>query len=962
MTRKLVIVGALAALLAIVSCTDRGLSEVEQRSDTALARQLNGFSRPLIAGEEGLVAALPMVSVRSQVLQLTTDGARPLTRPLRAEDLCDERYLVLYHDLTGASWLLDPRTSTVSGVGDEVVFCRALPIDHETRLGAFRCTLRLSGDEVQVANHQVSPDDHDCRMPVWVPSRGVVYEKVGTAGRRDLWLADEQGARPLLGSSSQGRQPQALPGGRITFLAEGASGWSRFSYDFSAKPAFLSELPLVSELPLPAEPRLRPAIRKRGDAIEPVLLRIPERIDLAEAVALVEAQDPVVNRARALLAVTLVEASQAGLARWPTLAVGLFTTPITGILVDGGGFYTGDYLAEGLSRGVVGLVQPLLDFSRNAHLEAAALERVCVAADAYAEVVQRRCAEAAIHALSAERHRDLVTRFTVSERCWRERAGIAARRTAAGYGSSSGKADAARGLALASAAVSTHRDLAAYHRNHVMRACGIDQRIAVEVATGAAAWGDVSLPDLQTLVAGALVDRPRLRAARRELTVAFHVEQAGADLRPSLSLQGSYGQTRDSSYSATDDYVSLGLSGELPLAAVKAAGLHRQRSIELATALRAAEEVEAEAVAGEVEMAWLELQRARGEYTAAFEFAATADERLRILGLRAQGIDDDGTANAEGLAAARCLQAEARAAADDAGWQVAERLAATLAAAGRAAEIAPRIAQITPAQARATRTSTWLWRTGDIQPGGPALASMETAAIDWRVGRIALFMGGGTDPFATPAARAGLDRFAGRCRHRGVALWALLGDPAWFDAADDDIRAEVARAAALATVEDPLMQGVELDIEPHAMAGWSDPGQHAVIAARYVRLVAVVRDALPKGIPLWLNAPPQLVTEMGDALAPYADGVVVLCYAQDAAAVSAAARSAAKAWSKTYSLALELMPTAEGANLSALGDDALRALMRDLVAAHAGPRFAGIALHDLSAVAARSGTVLPEIR
>ena len=956
MTRKHGIAVLLTVILVIVACTDRGLSEVDQRSDTALAQQLNGFARPLVAGEEGLATALPMVSVRSQVLQLTADGAIPLTRPLRADDVCDERYVVLYHGTAGESWLLDPRTSTVEKVGDEVVFCRALPIDSNARLGAFRCSLRVAGNEVRVTSHQVSPMDQDCRMPVWVPSRGAVYEKVGTDDRRDLWLADEAGARPLLGSSSQGRQPHVLPGGQVGFFADGPAGWSRFSYDFTGKPA------PISAVPLPNEPRLRPAMRKRGEDLDPVLVRIPERLDLAVILALVEAQDPAVNRARALLAVTLVEAGQAGLARWPTLAVGLFTTPISGILVDGGGVYSGDYLAEGLSRGVVGLVQPLLDFSRNAHLQTAALERVMVASDALAEVVQRRNAEAASHALAAERHRELAVRYAASERCWRERADLTARRSSARVGSATGEADAVRGLALASAAVATHRDLASYHRNQLLRCCGIDERIEVEVASGAETWDDASLPDLHTLVAGALIDRPRLRAARRELRVAFHVEQAGAELRPSLSLAASYSQTRDSSFNATDDYVSLGLSGDLPLAAPQAAGLHRQRSVELATALRAAEAVEAEAVAGDVELAWLAFQRVHGEYTTARDQAALADDRLRILRLRAQGMDDDGTANAEGVAAARCLQAETRATACNAGWEVGERLITALAAAGRAREIAARIADLTTARARAVRTATWLWRTADIQPGGPALAAMKTAAASWRVGQLALFVGGATDPFATPAARAGLDRFAMRCRHRGVVLWALLGDPAWFDAEDDVIRAEVARAAALATGSDPQFQGVELDIEPHALAGWADPTQRPLIAARFLKLVALVRSTLPRGIPLWLDAPPQLLAEMGDDLEPYLDGVVALCYANNAVAVTAAARSAANVWRKPYALALELTPTDEGANLSALSDEALRALLRELVVDHAGSRFSGIALHDLSALDARSAPVLPEIR
>ena len=113
MTRKHAIVSMLSALVLFTSCADRGLSEIDQQSDTVLAQQLNGFSRPLITGEEDLAATLPMVSLRSQVMELTKDGAIPLTRILRAADVCDERFVVLYHGPAGESWLLDPRTSTV---------------------------------------------------------------------------------------------------------------------------------------------------------------------------------------------------------------------------------------------------------------------------------------------------------------------------------------------------------------------------------------------------------------------------------------------------------------------------------------------------------------------------------------------------------------------------------------------------------------------------------------------------------------------------------------------------------------------------------------------------------------------------------------------------------------------------------------------------------------------------------
>lgn len=955
MTRERTLVVLLLTVLAAVSCAGRGRAGIDQQADAGLARRLHGSARPLVAGEATLAAALPAAATRWRALRLAAGGATPIDGPLRADELCDERIAVIHQGDADGTWLLDPRTSSAIPCADGAVFCRALPVDGDQRLAVFRCTLSQAGTDPRIELRRLSPDGQDCRMPTWVAGRGAVYEAVAADGSRQLWLADESGAAPLPPAARDARQPHALPDGRLALVVRRDGAWVRCTYDFAAEPVPLAVAPL------PAEPRLRPGLRPREDgSVEPVLLRIPERLDLAAALALVEAQDPAVARARALVAVALVEARQSRLARWPTLAVGLFTTPVTGLLVDGDGAYTGDYLAEGLSRGVVGLVQPLLDFGRNAQLEAAALERVQVANDALAEEIQRRRTQAASHALAAEAHRDLAARHAEREARWRERVELAARRAAVGEASATAAADAERGLALASAAVGAERELERFHRAQLLRRCGLDERVAIDVVSGAEAWAGLALPDLDALVLGALIERPRLRAARRELAVAFHVARAGADLRPSLALESQYGQTRDRSFSATDDYLSLGLSGRLPLAAPRAAGLHRERSLALTTALRAAEESESEAVAREVEEAWLALQRARAEHAAAQGEAAAATERLRVVRLRAEQGADAAAAGAEAVAAQRCAQADAAAVAHERGWSVGARLVALLGAAARSHEIAPRLAALAAARAAAARTATWLWRTADIQPGGPALAAVQDAVSRWQLGRVSLFVGGAADPFAEPAARAGLERFAARCGGAGVTLWALLGDPAWFTADDAAVSAELARVAALASGPRALVAGLELDLEPHALAGWADPAQRPALAARWIALVALARRELPAGVPLWLDVPPALLAEFGSELAPHLDGVVAMCYAAAPETVAARAASVATSWPGSYTIAVELTPTEEGAHLAALDDAALRALLDGLRRTHAAdPRFAGIALHDLAAMAARTAPAAP---
>ena len=225
MNRKRIAAILLVSLIVAVSCTNRGRSAIDQRSDTALAQRLNGFSRPLVAGEEGLAAALPVVSNSTRILLLTADGAAPLTRPLRADDLCDERFLVLYQGVGDAAWLLDPRTSTVEVAVDGMVFCRALPVDGDARLGAFQCTLRLDGGDLRVdAIQRVSSAGQDCRMPVWVPSRGTVYEVIEADGGRHLWLAEERLAEERLAEERgqcRSSPPRASPGNRKRCRTDG---------------------------------------------------------------------------------------------------------------------------------------------------------------------------------------------------------------------------------------------------------------------------------------------------------------------------------------------------------------------------------------------------------------------------------------------------------------------------------------------------------------------------------------------------------------------------------------------------------------------------------------------------------------------------------------------------------------------------------------------------------------------
>ena len=104
-----------------------------------------------VAAGMWLVAALPAASTRTQALRLDSGGSSPLDEALRADDLCDERVVVVYQDAADGAWLLDPRTATVTAIAGEAVFCRALPVDSGERLAVFRCTLRLENGAARIA-------------------------------------------------------------------------------------------------------------------------------------------------------------------------------------------------------------------------------------------------------------------------------------------------------------------------------------------------------------------------------------------------------------------------------------------------------------------------------------------------------------------------------------------------------------------------------------------------------------------------------------------------------------------------------------------------------------------------------------------------------------------------------------------------------------------------------------------
>ena len=642
LTRPLLCVALLTLALITVACARRDQAGVEQQMELDAQRRVYlGLARPLVDGDQRLLAALPGAHTRTVAFTVSPSGAAPLPAPDAADAWREEvvMFLALERAEGTAVYLLDPRRMRLELLQDgNCAVHRGVLVDQafgirDSALEVFRFDFTIAGAAITPVAHTRLTSDGGNALPVAVPALGsVVYAHRLDDQRTRLMRLDGDGGapRPLFAQQEFDARHVRADGEGVVFAANPDGAYRLYRCDLASG----AMTPWETSVPAGDE-RAAVVFALGADGFTPQVAEVPGELTLEVVAALVEARNPAVLRRRALLAAALVEAHQLRLANLPTLSLGAFYTPVVGVFTDPVGF-SGDYLAEGVMRGLIGVMQPLLEWDRNHALSEAGRMRATIARDALAETLNHQQAEAALAFVAYQ---------ALHLRLVQDRALLAvAERAAAvqGHQQVAGQSGSEQRLAVEQELIARQADVASDERwlrvqlDRLKGLCGLASSSPSVPRAVPTPWDDVAVDDYDVLLRSALLNHPRLRAAHGALREAFFAGQAGSRYRPSLALSAGYAVSFEPGSQPIDDFVSLGLSGNLPLAWFKDRDLQGDYLAQIDAALRAGEEAAALELRRDLADSWAAYHQARGLLLAQRAQLRSAQEQWRIAGLRAE--------------------------------------------------------------------------------------------------------------------------------------------------------------------------------------------------------------------------------------------------------------------------------------------------------------------------------------
>lgn len=1040
---------AVLAGAVLAGCQTPSKQEFNQVDQATDYRRLY---EPLASSDPALLERLDTLQAEHVAFELTPAGAQRVPYPLPEELLWSPQRAVFYkvqRDDGTIQWLyfnglklrVEALERPLPADGDLVpagdtgyAIYRSVPVRKggvvsTGDLDLFRYEFTITEDgRIDATGYQrITRDEGEDLQPApMVGVERVVYVHQDPDAPHALMIADPHAGppRPLFdGQDFDALFPALLPDGRLVFFSDQLGYLSLFQLDDAAEyvraleryrmgadntpPPDWRTLVRPFEYPFPqpqAKQDIFVASVPKDGALQPVLLRLPETLDLATIVRLTEAHNARVNERRARYAAALIDAARYKLNNWPRIDLGLSFEDRIDLFGNVPRLFTGDTLSEQAWTFLVGLTQPLLDFKQNKAFEQSALEDAEVARQQLAAEIQNRITEAADLYFEAVYLKRLIDIQTAQLAVTRERGDY--------YRTLRDKREATRLQIMGVDQVvegleserAFHQDRLAFLESRLKEVMGLPSDTRLALANERFALGDYALPPLEQSIHQALTNHPSLLAAKHAVASAFYQQAAGPDVRPRASLGASYeSRNRDFNLGTqaigesgnlepvvidqnrTDEIVSLALSGQVPLASWKAKRLHGQFWTQLIHALRLAQEAEARRVRTAVEEAYMDFQAAQRDIQAKRATQAYFLEKLRVARLQqvygppgtqvtllrppdepgaieetlGTGVEAPLTAHFEYL---RALDRRNRTE-----MELGQRFARVWRETGRIDAFMDALGTRHWKQARRMQPAVWLWRTKDAIGTDDAVDEAVSILHAQHARRVYAYLYSDARLLADTKTREQFTLFVEQCARWDIEVWALLGEPEWITSGDS---APLGRAmdrilefnAQFGSFE-PKLAGVKLDLEPHAQPGWDQGGNaRAKLEETYLSLLDASRQRLEGDLPLWVDAPPKFFREdeaafLGE-VAERVDGATLMDYFSTEPAILKWAQTGLDEFPKPLEIGLELSAKAPEANtLAAWTDSELHALETKLNDAFLSRgNYAGWALHDFAAVNSRQPT------
>ena len=946
-TRKYFVISGAIICLLLTGCTHQSYKEFDYNLTSVEARQL---FEPMVMGQDALLSKLGKAESSPVIFTISANGVTRLENDSGDHDYWEEDKIVFLGsgtEVADSKWLylnprkleLEPLLSrnnvdsdlVITGMDTFHVF-RVVPVGGrlplaKKRLNLFRYDFELTEDnDITVRDYYQLTYDLDTDLaPTPLPDiERLLYLHKESDDFCRLMITDYAGNDPVPLFGEQVcdiRHPRLLVDGRLVFGANKGEGFSLHQIDDIQD--CVSSPPLSDEV---SEEIDGPVSPLTGDAIEafeypfpdddresektvfstvledgilkPVLLELPAEYDLAILCDLVQTHNPAVNERRLLLASALLEAKQVRLANWPLINLGFEIGSAEEIFYDLPEIVSGDTLSRNIVKGLLGFVQPLLDFERNSALSRAAVWNAEIASNVVENEINERISEVAelyFEAQYLRRRIELETELLEATQLRLEY-----------YQKLRSVGEALRLQILAVKQVvegieseqAFNRDRLDFLKSRIREVCGLTESTSIELADERFNFEDYDLGPLQHFRDVAILNHPRIEAARSELSQAYYQRKAGTNIRPKANLSVMYdmsrleynrvenrtypgvGQTisRTVEDKRIDETITWGVGAQIPTASFRARKLNRAQWDSYISALEMASDAQARRIKTGMEESYLDFHAAQRDYAAKRSSLDYYFEKLRIARLHhdfappgapiiltrplESGWLTEELIRTDPLAPVtsrfECLEAMKKT------YKVEMDLGLRFAHLWREMGLSMRLpeesAPLEIREINLQKQSTWLWYTKEILESDASLDEFADLCKRLDIKRVYAYLYSDSSLLRDKQTAERMVVLINTCAQHDVEVWGLLGEPEWitdydemsFSAAIDEIIRFNSQFGDL----EPRLGGLKLDLEPHSLPGWdTDPLERDRLNESYLSLLRLARIKLYDYLPVWIDCP-----------------------------------------------------------------------------------------------------------
>ncbi len=962
-------------MISLFGCSTLNRQSVRQNADMELVRELMA---PVYNGQQKLVETIGAADHDRIVFRIEND------RVIRVAEQGEGAWMgspenIVFFRIKGsennprALCYFDPQTFQLTPLPDKedqavFILFKSLPHDGKWIMGEQRLSLirikfeyNKSGEIRLVSKNRIPGIKGDAFLPVYLEKKETLF----------FLNRENQGANRLMSVDKDGlnlKQHLGDDGGQISRIytedgenllfesdQKGYQSLFRLNPDDGSVTAYRR-----SGNQNTVKSRFILAGRYAHGIPSPVVVRLPETMDIKAITSLAIARNPEVNLKRALFAASLVEAGIATLPNYPSFYFELGTDSAAGLLSDQGRFFS-----RTLINGLAGVVQPLLDIHRNTELARAAQLAGETARNQLENEINERVAEAVQLYFEINYLNQMERVRTALMATYGERATHYAKLKTVGdaYGL---QLSAAEKIIVAGRSEQLHnRERTAFLMSRLKNLCGLPQGMQVALADEdfrldkAFCGEEAALNDL------AILNHPRIKAVASELEKAYFLESASPALRGKLNIAAEYEYLGRNLDDPVQDDINLTLSGSISSVHKKAAALHGEYWKQVKDSLRIRFGIVCGQVRLSLEEALMDFKAAKNDHLAKEADAQYHLEKIRVARLYRLIDSPDEDLKKNPLAVNTAVQEYLSALARSAGVlkDLGIRYVNVCRETGLSKFIPEKIDRFSSGRIDRKRPSVWLWKTEELIGSPGKTAEFLKYAKAGNIKRVYAYLYSDSRLLAGMMSREKFTLFLNACAAEGIEVWALLGEPEWLTDQNGkrDLLCGLQRIKQYNGAKnslEPQIRGVKLDLEPHSIPGWeTDLVVRDRLNRRYIELLTVAKGITGGKMPLWVDCPVKYFTheknrELLGQIDRLTDGITAMVYFNSPEKIIDVSKAILTGRSGPIEIGLEFSGKAPTSDTLYRADEKERAQLLNAISDHffETSAYAGFSFHDYSAI------------